>query len=136
MVIKLQVFESVVSFAVIVFVIVILKKKEVLKEEWSGIFSSLITQIVIPVIIFSQLAFNQIDTRHLIVVLCMFIAGIVSAVIFQIVQRFYIILQVGFTKYNAIYGSFAALPLFLIWLQICWLIFIYGAEISYAIEKK
>jgi len=65
-----------------------------------------------------------------------FIAGIVSAVIFQIVQRFYIILQVGFTKYNAIYGSFAALPLFLIWLQICWLIFIYGAEISYAIEKK
>ncbi|HJY63138.1 MAG TPA: AEC family transporter [Ignavibacteria bacterium] len=81
MVIKLQVFESVVSFAVIVFVIVILKKKEVLKEEWSGIFSSLITQIVIPVIIFSQLAFNQIDTRHLIVVLCMFIAGIVSVLL-------------------------------------------------------
>ncbi|MEJ2589093.1 MAG: YhjD/YihY/BrkB family envelope integrity protein [Deltaproteobacteria bacterium] len=35
-------------------------------------------------------------------------------------------------RYNAIYGSFAALPLFLIWLQISWLIVLFGAEISFA----
>ncbi|MGD2100439.1 MAG: YhjD/YihY/BrkB family envelope integrity protein, partial [Desulfobacterales bacterium] len=35
-------------------------------------------------------------------------------------------------KYNAIYGSFAALPLFLMWLQISWWIVLFGAELSFA----
>ena len=35
-------------------------------------------------------------------------------------------------KYNAIYGSFAALPLFLVWLQLSWLVVLFGAEISFA----
>jgi membrane protein len=36
------------------------------------------------------------------------------------------------SKYNAIYGSFAALPLFLLWLQISWTICLFGAELTYA----
>ena len=46
------------------------------------------------------------------------LAGIVSGSIFQLVQWGYVSLQVGVSSYNAIYGSFAALPLFIIWLQI------------------
>jgi membrane protein len=42
---------------------------------------------------------------------------------------------VGFSRYNAIYGSFAALPLFLIWVQLSWLVFLFGAEISSALEN-
>ena len=42
------------------------------------------------------------------------IAGIVAGTVYQIVQWGYITFQVGMAKYNAIYGSFAALPLFLI----------------------
>jgi membrane protein len=60
------------------------------------------------------------------------LAGVVAGTIFQIVQWGYIAFQVGVAKYNAIYGSFAALPLFLIWLQLSWLIVLYGAEISFA----
>ncbi len=60
------------------------------------------------------------------------IAGIVAGTIFVIVQNLYIVFQVGVAKYNAIYGSFAALPLFLIWLQLSWLIVLFGAELSYA----
>ena len=60
------------------------------------------------------------------------LAGLVAGTIFQIVQWAYIIFQVGMAKYNAIYGSFAALPLFLIWLQLSWLIVLFGAEISFA----
>jgi len=47
-------------------------------------------------------------------------------------QWLYIALQVGAARYNAIYGSFAALPLFLAWLQISWIIVLFGAEISFA----
>jgi membrane protein len=60
------------------------------------------------------------------------IAGIIAGTIFQVVQAGYIYFQVGVSKYNAIYGSFAAFPLFLIFLQIAWMIVLFGAEISYA----
>lgn len=60
------------------------------------------------------------------------LGGIVAGTIFQLVQWVYITFQVGVAKYNAIYGSFAALPLFLAWMQISWLILLYGAELAFA----
>lgn len=61
--------------------------------------------------------------------------GIIAGTLFQLFEFVYIYFQVGVSKYNAIYGSFAALPLFLIWLQSSWLILLYGAEISYAVQS-
>jgi membrane protein len=60
------------------------------------------------------------------------VAGIVAGSIYQLVQWGYIAFQVGVAKYNAIYGSFAALPLFLVWLQLSWLVVLFGAEISFS----
>ncbi len=60
------------------------------------------------------------------------VAGIIAGSIYQIVQGTYISFQIGVAKFNAIYGSFAALPLFLVWLQLSWLIILFGAEISFA----
>ncbi len=60
------------------------------------------------------------------------LGGVVAGTIYVVVQWAYINFQVGIAKYNAIYGSFAALPLFLIWLQLSWLIVLLGAEISFA----
>ena len=60
------------------------------------------------------------------------LAGIVAGTIFQIVQWAYINFQIGVAKYGAVYGSFAALPLFLLWLQISWLVVLFGAEVSFA----
>ena len=60
------------------------------------------------------------------------LGGIIAGTIYQVVQWAYIAFQVGVSKYGAIYGSFAALPLFLVWLQISWLIVLFGAEISFA----
>lgn len=60
------------------------------------------------------------------------IGGLIAGSIFQVVQWAYIHFQIGVTRYGAIYGSFAALPLFLIWLQLSWLIVLLGAEISFA----
>jgi len=60
------------------------------------------------------------------------LAGILAGSIYEIIQWVYITFQVGVVKYNAIYGSFAALPMFLVWLQLSWLIVLFGAEISFA----
>ena len=64
-----------------------------------------------------------------------FIAGILAGSTFQIMQWLLIRFQINVSEYNAIYGSFAAIPLFLGWLQISWLIVLYGSEISYAIQN-
>ena len=60
------------------------------------------------------------------------LAGIIAGTVFYLFQGVYVMFQVNMTRYNAIYGSFAALPLFLIWLQISWLIVLFGAEISFS----
>jgi membrane protein len=63
------------------------------------------------------------------------IAGLVAGFMFQILQYAYINFQIVVSNYNAVYGSFAALPLFLIWLQISWLIILFGAELSFAYQN-
>ena len=61
-----------------------------------------------------------------------FLAGIVAGTLLQFVQWFYIDLQIGITRLSAIYGSFAAFPLFMVWIQTSWLIVLLGAELSFA----
>ena len=60
------------------------------------------------------------------------IPGIIAGTAFQAFQYLYIGSQIWVSRYNAIYGSFAALPLFLLWLQISWTICLFGAELTYA----
>ncbi len=61
-----------------------------------------------------------------------FIAGIIAGTMFQLLQWGYFNFQSLLSGYRAIYGSLAALPLFLIWLNISWLIVLFGAEISFS----
>ena len=61
-------------------------------------------------------------------------AGVVAGTLYQLNQQAFISLQFAFSRYHAIYGSIAFLPLFLIWLQISWLIVLFGAEICYGAQ--
>ncbi len=61
--------------------------------------------------------------------------GFIAGVLYYVVQVLYIAAQYNVAKYNAIYGSFAALPLFLIWLQISWTFILLGAEIAFACQN-
>ena len=59
-------------------------------------------------------------------------AGIVAGALFQIMLMILVGFQVGVTNYSKVYGSFAALPLFLVTLQLSWLVVLFGAELSFA----
>lgn len=63
------------------------------------------------------------------------IAGFVAGTALQIFQMIYISGQIWITKYNAIYGSFAALPLLLLWLQLSWNIILMGVELSFSLQN-
>ena len=57
--------------------------------------------------------------------------GILAGVCMQVFQLIYINSQIWISNYNAIYGSFAIIPFFLLWLQTSWIICLVGAELSY-----
>jgi membrane protein len=61
-------------------------------------------------------------------------AGIVAGVSYQLFLWAYLEFQFGVTRYNAIYGSFALFPLFIVFLQVSWIIVLIGGEISYSLQ--
>jgi len=60
------------------------------------------------------------------------IGAAVAAVLVQILQYAFVELQVGVSKLGAVYGTFAAVPIFLLWLNCFWIVVLFGAELSYA----
>ena len=55
---------------------------------------------------------------------------------FYLFQTLFIFLMKWMTSYSAIYGSFAALPLFLLWMQYSWKILLMGCELSFALQNE
>lgn len=94
-----------------------------------GFFISLIPLILIY-LVFSLMYIVMPNTKvHF---LSGLIGGIIAGTAFQFWQWGYIKLQTMLTSYGAIYGSLAALPLFLIWMRTSWVIVLFGAEVSFA----
>lgn len=62
-------------------------------------------------------------------------AGIIAGTFFLLFQWGYVYLQRWMTSYNAIYGSFVALPLLLVWMQTSWQILLFGGELSFAYQN-
>lgn len=63
-----------------------------------------------------------------------FNAAMISAAAFVIMQYLYMETQILVSRINAVYGAFAAVPLFLIWMNVSWVIILIGAEISHAFQ--
>jgi membrane protein len=109
------------------------------KVELIGMFSPVIFSLlkilpyaliwIILTYIYKSIPFTDVKLLSAVV------AGVFAGTVFQLAQWAYLYFQVGVAQYNAIYGSFAAIPLFLVWLQVSWLIVLFGAEFSYALEN-
>lgn len=61
-----------------------------------------------------------------------FVGGIVGGTLWQLAQVGYVHFQVGVGRYNAIYGTMAALPIFMVWLYLSWVIVLFGLGVCYA----
>lgn len=81
------------------------------------------------ILLYKLMPNTQVKFRHVI------LPSILAAAIFQTVQFFYLHYQIKLSNYNAIYGSFAAIPLFMLWLQISWTICLIGARMCYASQN-
>lgn len=61
------------------------------------------------------------------------IAGLFSAVVFELLKNLFGFIMSNFTSYEVVYGAFAAIPIFLLWIFLSWNIVLIGVEISYAL---
>ncbi len=76
-------------------------------------------------LLYKYLPYTTVEWRHALR------AGIVAGVMLALWQWGYVHAQGYMTSYNAIYGSFAAIPLFIVWLQMSWHIILFGCELCY-----
>ncbi|NIA19891.1 MAG: YihY family inner membrane protein [Xanthomonadaceae bacterium] len=60
--------------------------------------------------------------------------GLAGTIGLLLIQKVYLHLQIGVARYNAIYGSFATVPLFLLWIHLGWIVFLTGAEVAFALQ--
>ena len=97
-----------------------------------------LTSFLVPIGIFSLLFFliYQGMPNRTIRPQSSFLAAVIAGAAFQILQYYYFNIQMSISAYNSIYGSFAALPLLLIWLRMSWIIVLFGAELAYGIEQE
>ena len=72
---------------------------------------------------------TKVQFRHAIV------PGMLMGILFQAFFYFYINVQVKISAYNAIYGSFAAIPLILFFINIAWCIVLFGVELTYVSQN-
>ena len=62
-------------------------------------------------------------------------SGLVTTMLFVGWQKIYMIAQVGVSRYNVFFGTFAAIPIFLAWLYVSWVIVLLGTELAFAIQN-
>lgn len=95
----------------------------------TGVFAVLVPYILVW-LVFTLLYIIMPNTK--VKLSSAFAGGLIAGTIFQVFQLLYVKLQGQLFSYGEVYGSFAALPLFLVWLQLSWLIVLFGAEIAFA----
>lgn len=101
-----------------------------------GVLYSLLSGVVSLLVIWTMFSFIYVVVPNTRVKPgCAIMAGIVAGTLFLCFQWGYVWLQGYMTSYNAIYGSFAALPLFLIWVQWSWQILLFGGELAFAYQN-
>jgi membrane protein len=62
-------------------------------------------------------------------------AALATAILWVVWQKLYILIQASLATGNAIYGTFASVPVFLMWLYMCWVIVLLGAELAFALQN-
>ena len=64
------------------------------------------------------------------------ISSLLTTLVFLGWMRVFTVMQVGVSRYNFIYGAFAAVPVFMFWMYVTWVILLLGAEFTFALQNS
>ncbi|MEA5006036.1 MAG: YihY/virulence factor BrkB family protein [Rikenellaceae bacterium] len=107
-----------------------------LEIDWIIPITSIFTWIIlygVVVVVFTMMYFLIPNTK--VKFAAAFNSALILAMAFIVVQVFYVETQLLVSGLNAVYGVFAAIPLFLVWMNISWTLILFGAELSHAFQN-
>ncbi len=87
---------------------------------WSPLFATTLAFVLF----FKLIPYRPVPMRHAVV------GGIVASVLFELAKRGFALYVTHFPAQQAIYGTFATLPIFLLWIYLSWVVVLLGAEIT------
>lgn len=64
------------------------------------------------------------------------IGGIVAMTLFELAKQGFVLYITHFSVYQLLYGALAAVPIFLVWIYLCWLITLFGAVVCATLGEK
>lgn len=96
--------------------------------QWIMYLSPYIITSVCFILLYKLMPNTLVQWRYCI------IPGILAGILFQGMAYFYVHYQIKISSYNAIYGSFAAIPLFLVFIQLSWYICLFGGQVSHTCQ--
>ncbi len=99
-----------------------------IKSFIGWLFFALISILILSVM-YKYIPSTKVKYRHA------FRAAIVAGIAFTVLQYLYLGTQVLVTRINTVYGTMAAIPLFLVWMRFGWLIAMLGAQLSYSMQN-
>lgn len=98
--------------------------------SWSSSLSSIVLIIAFFTWLYQYMPNIKVSTKAAL------FGSIHTGIAYTIVQSTLVESQVEMTSYGAVYGSLAALPIFLLWIQISWIVVLYGAQLCFMAQNK
>lgn len=98
------------------------------KDSWLGEFFSTVVSPVLLCTVFTFLYYSV--PNHRVRVAHAFAGGIAATLAFLLMQQLFGLFLARIPTYTLIYGTFATLPIFLLWLYLSWVVILLGAILS------
>lgn len=115
-------------FIIVPISIVIISSMAIMLDETLSKWLSVLTYGVLFTMIYYIVPNTKVDFKSALV------SGLVTGIMFKVLIQLYLTGQIWLSRYNAVYGGFAAIPLLLFELHLLWLVVMYGAELCYTMQ--
>jgi membrane protein len=92
------------------------------------VFAPVAVSAVAFMLMYSVIPNRPVPLKHALM------GGFVAAILFELSKRGFGFYVTHFPTYEAIYGALATIPIFLVWLYLCWLVTLLGAEFTYCLS--
>ena len=131
----LLIVSAIIGIAIKVIINKFLNENALLYEYFSPFLLFLIKILPFLVVCFALMLIYKVAPYSKVKIKYALITGFIIGLAYQIVQYFYVHFQLGVSNYNAVYGVFAIIPLFLIWTQLNWTLVLFGAQLTFTLQN-